>query len=563
MVKLNRFEWAALLVAGVVRWAAHASLGGTRHARHVLVDAYTYWAQATALAGGQDPFRDGFYQPPGYPIILSYVQRAFGDSLLAPRVLQQLCGLLTVVLVMRLARAVSSKSWAGAVAGLLYGLYGPAVMFELDLLTPAMVGLVVAVVLLLVHASSTVSLAVAAFIAALSASLHPSMLLLAVGLLGVALLQGVSLRGVLLGIGLGLVPMTSGNVERFGRWQVGSNNAGINFFIGNNEHWRETTFTRAGLRFRQMALEAEPHRRDSFERNRYWSARAWSDIAAAPHHWLEALATRAVWSVNNVEIPRNEDHRCRTRSGPLSWMGWLPVRYGWVWPLAIVGLAARWRGRKHWAVVWVSLQLPLMVFIVSDRYRLASWALLCVLAPLGLQALHEWVVAKRLAPISRAAPLALIPFIPIDERTDLDPAWCDHSEANLAVADGDMDEAARLYERAVEANGSDWSARRWLAVSLMKQRKYAEAMEHASAVLEGFPDSFPMLKLAASIEERRGNLAAAAALMERAYEVPGERTATGVQLLRLWERLGDELNMERILSQDQRLSERWRRNRGG
>ena len=166
------------------------------------------------------------------------------------------------------------------------------------------------------------------------------MLLLAVGLFGVAFVQNVSVRGVLLGIGLGLVPMTGANIDRFGQWQVGSNNAGINFYIGNNDGWRETTFTRAGLRFRKMALEAEPHRRDSFERNQYWSARTWSDIAAAPHRWVGALATKALWSINNVEIPRNEDHRCRTRLGRLEWLGWLPVRYGWVWPLAIVARKA-------------------------------------------------------------------------------------------------------------------------------------------------------------------------------------------------------------------------------
>ncbi len=561
-MKLNRVEWVVVLVTGVVRVAAHVSLEGTRHARHVLVDAYTYWAQATALTAGKNPFQDGFYQPPGYPIVLSYVQRAFGEVLLAPRIIQQLCGLLTVVLVMHVARSVSSQPWAGVVAGLLYGLYGPAVMFELDLLTPAIVGLLVSGVLLLVVKATAVWLGVAAFVAALAASLHPSMLLLAVGLFGVAFVQNVSVRGVLLGIGLGLVPMTGANIDRFGQWQVGSNNAGINFYIGNNDGWRETTFTRAGLRFRKMALEAEPHRRDSFERNQYWSARTWSDIAAAPHRWVGALATKALWSINNVEIPRNEDHRCRTRLGRLEWLGWLPVRYGWVWPLAIVGLCVRFKTHKQWAVLWLSLQLPLVVFIVSDRYRLASWALVCVLAPLGIQSLREWVAAKRWAPVALMAPVALIPFVPIDARTGLDPAWCDHTDANLAVADGATDEAERLYSRAVQANGGDWSARRWLAVSLMKEKRYADAMTHVEVVLDGFPDSFPMLKLAASIEERRGRLDAAAYYMERAYEVPGKRTNTGMQLLRLWDRTGNQTAMQRLMSSDRQLAERWLRSRG-
>ena len=112
MMKFNRLEWLALLTALLARIGAHASLMETRHARHVLVDAHTYWSQATALVRGQDPFADGFYQPPGYPLILSAIQTAFGDGLMAPRVIQQLCGLLTVVVLIRVGRRIGQRPFA-------------------------------------------------------------------------------------------------------------------------------------------------------------------------------------------------------------------------------------------------------------------------------------------------------------------------------------------------------------------------------------------------------------------------------------------------------------------
>ncbi|MEC9391755.1 MAG: tetratricopeptide repeat protein [Myxococcota bacterium] len=559
MMKFNRFEWLALLVAALARIAAHASLMQTRHARHVLVDAHTYWSQAAAMVGGQDPFVDGFYQPPGYPLILSFIQSAFGDGLMAPRVIQQLCGLLTVVLLMRVGRRVGRRPWAGAVVGLLYGLYPPALMFELDLLTPAWVGLAVAGIAYLLMDANSHRFAMAAGLAALSAAIHPSMLLVAFSVVGVAILQGAGVRGCVVALGLGLLPMTSANVERFGVWQTGSNNAGINFYIGNNQDWKETTFIRAGLRFRQLALEAEPHRRDSFERNDYWSSRAWSSIAAAPHRWLAAMGTRAVWSVNNVEIPRNEDHRCRTERGPLAWLAWMPVQYGWVWVLAVVALVAEPRTRRRWLPLWAGLHLPLILFIVSDRYRLASWPIVCLLAPLGLSALGRWWRSRDWRAALGVGLVGCIPMLPIDARTEMDPAWCDHTEANLAVADGDMMTARRLYERAVAANPGDWSARRWLAIALMKEGRLPEAAEQVDAVLRDFPDSFPMLRLGAAIEERRGRLARAAELMLRAYRVPGDRTATGVKVLKLWARVGERRQMQSLLAEDDALARRWRR----
>ena len=95
----------------------------------------------------------------------------------------------------------------------------------------------------------------------------------------------------------------------------------------------------------------------------------------------------------------------------------------------------------------------------------------------------------------------------------MDPAWCAHVEANLAFMDGDAAAAEALYMRAVELDPGDWSARRWLAVTMMKRKAFTEAVEQVDAILDGFPDSFPMLKLRASLAERKGEPAVAAEFM--------------------------------------------------
>ncbi len=312
-----------------------------------------------------------------------------------------------------------------------------------------------------------------------------------------------------------------------------------------------------------MALEAEPHKRDGFERNDYWMSRALSDIAAAPHLWLQAIGTKAVWSVNDTEIPRNEDYRCRTRDGPMEWLGWRVVRYGLVFPLAFLGAVLIWRRRSAglFAVLaWMALHVPVVVFIVSDRYRLATWPMMCLLAPFGVVALRSAFSSGPWRSFVVAAAIA-VPWIPIDSKTNVDLAWCAHVDGNLAFMDGDLARAERLYVEAVRRDPDDWSARVWLAQTLTKRGEFEEAIAHLDVVLAGFPDSFPTLRTAAFLHDRNGDPATGAELMLRAYAVPGDRTSTGLKALRMLKRSGQKERIEALLRGDPKLAERWRRKR--
>jgi 4-amino-4-deoxy-L-arabinose transferase-like glycosyltransferase len=566
---LERF---ALFAAVVTRVCGGWSLSKTGHGRHTLVDASTYWSQAGQLSAGKNPFKDGFYQPPGYPILLSWLQSAFGENLWAPRCVQLALGVLTVWALIRLGRRLGGQKvpYAGGLAGLLYALYGPPLMFELDLLTPAVTAAVtVAMLWLMRGGGKPLGIAVAAAVAGLASAVHPTFLVLGLVLVVFPLLGAprkvTAVLPGLLGLVIGLMPMTQANIDRFEQVRFTSTNAGINFYLGNSSDWKRTSFIRPGLGFRKLALEAEPHRRDGFERNSYWRSRAFSDIAAAPHRWLLAMGTKAVWSVNNTEIPRNEDHRCRTVSGPLAWMGWMPVRYGLVFPLAFLGAVGLWRRQREdrfVVVAWAALHLPVVLFIVAARYRIATWPMMCLLAPLGLSQVRAWAGAAGLKGRWPWLGVLVLPFLPIDSKTEMDPAWCAHVEANLSFMDGDFEAAETRYQRAVDLDPNDWSARHWLAVTMMKRRGMGEAVEQVDAILEGFPDSFPMLKLRASLAERMGDPALAAEFMLSAYRVGGDRSRTGMQVLRLWEASAQDDRIGALLATDEKLARRWAQRKG-
>ena len=152
-----------------------------------------------------------------------------------------------------------------------------------------------------------------------------------------------------------------------------------------------------------------------------------------------------------------------------------------------------------------------------------------------------------------------LPWLPLDERTAEDPAWCAHIEGNLAYMDGDMGAAEAFYQEAVRLDPGDWSAQNWLAQTLAKRGQVPQALEHLDVILADFPDSFPTLRTAANLKARTGDYAGAAELMLRAYAVPGERTGTGVKALRLLYRSGQSDRARALLEEDEKLARRWAR----
>ena len=182
--------------------------------------------------------------------------------------------------------------------------------------------------------------------------------------------------------------------------------------------------------------------------------------------------------------------------------------------------------------------------------------MMCLLAPYGFNAIRQlfpcdWRTALGLGVI------CVLPWLPIDARTQEDPAWCAHIDGNLALMESDLDAAERHYREAVRLDPDDWSAHVWLADTLAKRNQLSEALEHVQVVLSDFPDSFPTLRTAASLEARQGNYAESAELLLRAYGVPGDRTSTGLKAVRMLIRSGQNERASALLNQDAKLSKRW------
>ena len=114
-----------------------------------------YWARAlvtgdwTPPEEADDPeIRSTPYgRPPGYPYVLALVYRLSGGSYLAPRVVQMALGLVNVLLLFMLGRAVFGRA-VGLIAAALMAVYWAFIYFEGELNSPVFV---VFLALLLLH----------------------------------------------------------------------------------------------------------------------------------------------------------------------------------------------------------------------------------------------------------------------------------------------------------------------------------------------------------------------------------------------------------------------------
>ncbi|MCB9793861.1 MAG: tetratricopeptide repeat protein [Alphaproteobacteria bacterium] len=558
--QLRALELAVLALAVGLRVAAWSSIGETPYAENPLVDAYTYWDQAKSLLAGEDPFAEGYYQPPGYPWLLYALFSAVGGepSLSVARVAHMALGVFTTGALMRLGRRLGERvggwPWAGALAGLLYTLYPTTLLFELDLLTPAVTNALLVGSLLLLGVEARPSLGRALGSGLLlggAAVVHPTVLSAApVYLLVLAgLSEGARWRrpaAWALGLGLALAPTATTNQARWGETALVSHNAGLNFYLGNNADWRRTSFLRAGLPFRQLVLEADPGERDTFERNDYWRERTLTEIRQQPGTWLATLATKSLWSVNNREIPRNEDYRCRTESGPLAWLGALPARYGWVFPLAALGAALSARRRDLSPLLvgsWLALQAGMVLFLVADRYRLSTWPMMCLLAPLGvgglLQLRARWREGLRPSPAWAALLIAAaLPWWPIDWITAKQPGWCAHQRGNFALQEQRYDEAIRDYEEALSWEPENIGTWHWLGMCHSQLGQWREAAEAFDEVLERFPMSYSTAMAAAKAYNRLDERSEEADRLGLACAVPGPRDNTCARYVEALLRVG-------------------------
>lgn len=453
-----------------------------------VVDARTYVEEARYLsevsfAGRPAPF----WQPPLYPVLLGVLFVLAGDDLYLPRLIQAVIGALVCVLICLLGYRVFGAG-IGLGAGFAAALYGPFIYFGGELLPTLLACCLNLLVLLLVIGEGGWARWLAAgVLLGLSALAVANVLLFVPVLLGYLYWRQRQLRPpvlLLLGCALVIAPVAYRNWAVGGDLVLISHNAGINFYIGNNASYEQTTRIRPGRDWAELV--EMPERRAGIEqpsaKSRYFFAQSWQYITSAPLDFTGLLAYKGYLFLRGDEIPRNRDlYFARNDSSLLSILLWkkgLAFPFGLIAPLALLGLFAFLRTSESpegrlLALFVACYALSVILFFVTGRYRLPAVPVLLLFAACGVRVLWQrpW---PALAPVAALLVFCNVATGAMNREGDAH----EHYYLGYAYEERDMPaHAARHYRHAIARDSTFAEPLLALAALHGEAERYGKAIE--------------------------------------------------------------------------------------
>lgn len=555
------------------------------------LDPLYYHEWAVRIAAGDWIGRDVFEMSPLYPYTLAAVYRVFGESLIAPRIMQALLGALTCAGLFLLGRRLFGRA-AGAVAGTMLAVYGPAIYYDGQINKTSL-----AVALSLGFAGAAVIsegrrpgwLAVSGLLLGLAALVHENVNVAAPILLAWAAWpreadtwkRCASRAAVFVaGYAAAVLPVTIRNAAVSGEWVLITSAGGENFYTGNNElasgRYAPPPFVRPDPFFEHEDFRREAARRAGRELTRKEASRFWWGqgirfILEDPGRWVLLLWDKLGVFFNAFERPDNFSYyNFRLFSPTLS----LPLlSFGIVMPLAVVGIwlsAPRWRELLPLYAVAGAYVVSALIFFTQSRYRMPAVPFFVLFAAHGALSMAGLFRERRAGAGGAVLAALLCAFFFVNRDPGNGPVFHAQNEAILGElyfnADR-LDDAAAAFRRGIDrlapmaADGDPTLARIVGAANyglgLTEARRGNEdAAEQALRIAAACPDADvradALLELA-DLFERRGNIAAMAeALGQAEIASPGNASLRVRRAQALYEmgRLADSLaEAEHVIAQ--------------
>jgi 4-amino-4-deoxy-L-arabinose transferase-like glycosyltransferase len=469
------------------------------------VDPLFYHTWATQIAAGDWLGQGVFLQGPLYPYLLSLLYWVAGPGLYLPRFLNCIVGSIVCLLVWRIARELFGRR-TGLVASAIAASYGMFIFYEgslliVNILLPLNL-LVVWCCMRAIEAPQIERWLGLGLLIGMSALARPNMLLYgpAALILLFALMRndpGLSRKFVLAGclfagIALTVAPVTLRNYVVAGDPVLISASAGMNFFNGNNpdangSHNVPSLFDRSmaddpleqNAIYKAYAEKQLGRTLRASEVSSYWFGRGIDYVIENPFEWLRLEGRKFRYFASAHEIWNNRSY---TVTSQFSWVLRLPtIGFGWVWPLAALGLvvtASRWRRLAPlYALIGVYLATCLIFFVLS-RYRIPAVPVLIMFAAAACVWLYDALRARR-----AAFGIALVALLAIGWLSNLYPPNEDLSVAYYNLGNryrltGQHERAIEQYRKSLAINDDYISAYNNLAISLEKSATHRdEAIE--------------------------------------------------------------------------------------
>lgn len=541
-----------LAIAGfalLLRFAYLGEMRGEARFETPIVDAYYHDQWARSIAAGDWRGQEAFFRAPLYPYALAVLYRAAGPSHTLVRVVQFMLGALTAVMLYRLGTKLYGMV-AGVAAGFLYAAYWVAIYHEGELLLESsLVFLQVAMLSALVEAFRRPAgwrFAAAGLLAGLSAIERPNILLFAPAAAAWFILswrrsrsRAELTRWALAGLAGLLLPIAPVTLHNYAvsrdlvlvSWQGGSS-----YYTGNNPIADGVSARAPGVRtywwegYEDVVLQAEraagrPLRPS--EVSDYWFGRALAFAREEPGRFLALQARK--FGIFWFAQEKGDESDINVKRGESLLLRLLPVGFGLVAPLGLVGLALSWRRAPEgrllllYLVCWTA---SVTAFFVTSRFRLPVAPPLMLWAGVTIaalwQAFRSGETRRWAVPLAAAAALMVlvrVDFYGVGGENVAQERFNNGLVLNRA---GRLEEAAAEYREAVRLAPNYLDAQNNLGTVYLQQGRLEEALaafEQAVRVNSEFAMGHYNLGV---VQERLGRLLPARASYELAVGLDPE-----------------------------------------
>lgn len=417
------------------------------------------WAQM--IANGNLLPNGVFFRAPLYPYFLGLVYFIFGDGPLAPRIVQMLWGIGSIVAVWFVGKQLIQQRLGMIIATILWAICPILIYYEARLLLDAPFAATFPWLILLAIKSRQKSLYIwfTGILLGLMAITRPTVLLV-FPIITIFIMWGNSrpwfvFVKLVTGTAIILAPVTISNIFN-GDFVLVSSQCGINFYIGNNPrsdgisaivpefgyNWRYQQCR--SFAEREIGKNLSPSQVSSF-----FMKKGISFWVHQPCDALKLLIKKMWFLIGATEIGNNGNIYFLFDGSPLRWFLWL----GWplIFVLAIVGFRySNFYHQAFFAALAVVYMLGIISFFVCSRFRLPVIAVLVVPAGAGFSAIIELIARRRFIPIVLLIILyGLLWFDPWRMRNS-DDALSRFALGNIYFRQGKYTDALIQYRRALK-----------------------------------------------------------------------------------------------------------------
>ncbi len=431
----------AILGAGlVIRIVYLVQLSGSDVGQILSLDARFYDGLAESISSGKSLPGGALLFNPFYPAFLVTLYRLFGPGLLAPRIVQSILGLATVLLLYIAGKRIGAPrrgeggptgETIGLIAAALAVLYPQFILYEGNLLATSIVTFLMAAAFALAVAvdqdlSSLEKIMLASrrvppWLSSVTLGLllgagslgRPNLFLILVPLVPLWLFvrhrakRGGRVSAVVCLAGSALVlsvPILY-NASRTGQFVPVTAHGGINFYIGNRSGAGPTYSPPEGMRtdigglveYAEKTAEARTGESlTASEISNFWFRETFGEITDDPPRWLRLEAKKLLLFWNGLEVPDVFD--ISFYRGSCGVLKFLVIPFAVLSPLALLGLAVLLRGGRNRSVflIFVGASLAsVMLFFVVSRYRIPAVPVLILLGALFVGWMIDEIGARR------------------------------------------------------------------------------------------------------------------------------------------------------------------------